>query len=118
MLAARGYGLADHHSSTDPEGRQLGSRKDRAVRPRQSRSGSKSYMGGAPNLDQQVAEQIDAALASRQQAGVDPNLHMDQSTMPGSRDKAMQNLQLMDEIEEAIRRRKNAQKSKGPTQEP
>lgn len=65
------------------------------------------FLGQSPDLDQQMAAEVDRALLARQSSGERPGAVARQRSAAGSQERATENLQMMEEIEQAIRRRRN-----------
>ena len=103
MFAGRGQGYSSLGYSA-PQDRGPGIGGDR-VSSRHTVGRSKPYTG-SPDLDQQMAEEVGKAMRSRQQSR-ETRQATDASPAPGSQEKLQQNVQMMEEIEQAIRRRKN-----------
>ena len=59
-----------------------------------------AYLGQGPDVDQQMAAELDRALRARQSSGEDQQA-------VGTQERATENVQIMEEIEEAIRRRRS-----------
>ena len=66
-----------------------------------------AYLGQGPDLDQQMAAEVDRALLARQSGGEGQRAVGRQMSAAGSQERATENVQIMEEIEEAIRRRRN-----------
>ena len=65
-----------------------------------------AYLGQGPDVDQQMAAEVDRALLARQSGGEDRGAVARQRSAAGSQERVAENVQIMEEIEEAIRRRR------------
>ncbi len=65
-----------------------------------------AFLGQGPDLDRQMAAEVDRALLARQSGGEGQGAVARGRSMLGSRDRAVENIEMIEQIEEVIRRRR------------